>query len=276
MINSYRINLLEGTGIAGTLTLGMISQGVLISAIALYAAYKIVNKFREIKRIKEYKRQADLKKYRDNLGRTPLMTATSVKECEVVYERGCDINAVDKQGNTALMYAKKPKVISWLIDHGADVNAVNADNETSLIQRAKCWDTDSMNALCEKGADASLKDKYGKTALYYYLKESVRRARNGVRRSPYAVVVNEKIIEALLEEGKETSEQQKKRENTKKTMSLQGVKGHKRVNECEGHIRNEQTSTVERPQKQKNESKKTKTDKTVNIIKSKKGKEIGA
>ncbi len=58
-----------------------------------------------------------------------------------------------------------PAVVKLLLDYGANPNATDFYGETALMEAAGGGDLHSVQALCQHGADRSLRDKNGWTAL---------------------------------------------------------------------------------------------------------------
>jgi ankyrin repeat protein len=123
-----------------------------------------------------------------------------------IIKKGCKLDSLDSFGSSILMsscrytddafsanfllnhgakpdYPKSPKgrtalIITCayyggvsnckvLLDHGADVNAVTVNGETALMLAASNAKSDVVTYLLSKGADPKLRDKSGKSALYY-------------------------------------------------------------------------------------------------------------
>lgn len=59
------------------------------------------------------------------------------------------------------------ELIAFLVLNKADINAKNNQGQTPLMAALKNGDIDAFNALIAGGADTSLKDNNGKTALFY-------------------------------------------------------------------------------------------------------------
>ncbi len=116
---------------------------------------------------------------RDAGGFTPLITAAAHnKDPEVVtvlLEAGADAEARDSaHGGTPLLWAAtfnpNPDVIAALLKAGADINAQNTlEGRTALISAAEVGPNPAgvIMVLLKAGEDAKVKDKFGKTALYY-------------------------------------------------------------------------------------------------------------
>jgi hypothetical protein len=111
---------------------------------------------------------------------TPLSRAAmkgDVERVKGLVEAGGGVNDLDKWGWTALhwaVYYSKHPVIDYLLDHGADPNAKTVKSyshikagSTPLIITAYYGYAEPMAALLKNGADRSLADGGGKTALDY-------------------------------------------------------------------------------------------------------------
>ncbi len=103
---------------------------------------------------------------------TPLMRAASAARIgcvRLLVERGSEINAADIHGETALMYATAAAgaedLLRLLIDHGADLNQQDAAGLTPLMW-AIAWNQPTyVEILRDAGADLSLRNGTGRTAL---------------------------------------------------------------------------------------------------------------
>jgi TonB family protein len=79
-----------------------------------------------------------------------------------------DPDSRDGQSWTALMYAaraEQPELITLLLKAGAALNLVNDDGESALIVAVKRRNVGGARRLLMAGADTSLRDSRGKTAL---------------------------------------------------------------------------------------------------------------
>ena len=102
-------------------------------------------------------------------GSTMLTTAVIEGQCGVVrllLARGADPNlALDDGGETPLFLADDPRIIDLLAAHGADVDDAGEGGETALMEKARACDLDAVRALLRNGAEPSLRDGHGRTAL---------------------------------------------------------------------------------------------------------------
>ena len=113
---------------------------------------------------------------------SPLYIACSkanVYALEKMVEHGADLNYDFSEYNAvplvhyALSYKQFIKnedyreLIAFLILNKADINAKNNQGQTPLMVALKNGDIDAFNALTAGGADVTIKDNNGKTALFY-------------------------------------------------------------------------------------------------------------
>ncbi len=139
--------------------------------------------------------QADVK---DMNGMTPLLEVSrnfQVYDCvretalEELCKHGAKVDVKDEAGATPLMYvsyfASTERPIKMLIDHNASVNETDQQGRTVLHQLASIRYVGSdknkvdqlvrkMKFLIEAGADVTIKDGKGKTALDYAVHSEVR------------------------------------------------------------------------------------------------------
>ena len=121
---------------------------------------------------------ADVNAYIGDL--TPLITAAAYnKDPEVIttlLKAGAKLEAKDIRqgiGGTALLWAayanSNPDMTSTLLKAGADIKACTDDGRTALIWAASNNPNplEVIKVLLNAGADATVKDKAGKTAYYY-------------------------------------------------------------------------------------------------------------
>jgi len=85
---------------------------------------------------------------------------------------GLDVNQPNLEGQTPLMLAAQAEqnvvaVVNLLLTQGAKVNEVDRYGNTALIYAAQTGDLDAVKALVAHGADASIKNKSGATALNF-------------------------------------------------------------------------------------------------------------
>ena len=117
-----------------------------------------------------------------------------------------DVNCHDDKGKTALHWAAsyydwdemKTRLAVLLVEAGADVNAIDNEDKTPLMYAVKevgLWrDTalESVGFLVSHGADVTMRDKDGKTALDLFTAEYDDRKLDGKEKENY-----EKIVELL-------------------------------------------------------------------------------
>lgn len=99
---------------------------------------------------------------------SPLMLAALVGEleiCQTLIERDADVN---KPGWTPLHYAATNShipVIQLLLDHHAYIDAASPNGSTPLMMAAMYGNASAVKLLLESGADPSLKNDLGLTAI---------------------------------------------------------------------------------------------------------------
>lgn len=123
---------------------------------------------------------------KDYYGKTPLMAASekgSIEGVNLLLHWGAHVNARDNSGRTALMIAAEQRhteALRFLLAHGASVNAQDNLGQDALMLASdlEYVDNDSdwqgqrqarLRLLRQHGANASLKDKRGKTAAAYVI-----------------------------------------------------------------------------------------------------------
>lgn len=118
---------------------------------------------------------ADINK-EDIYGSNPLMVAATNSEnykttvIEDLIMLGVDINQKNAEGETALMVASSRGnvgIVKKLLSLGASVNEVDNNGETAFMKSASGWEVkeDMLTILLENGADHSLQNNNGSTAL---------------------------------------------------------------------------------------------------------------
>ena len=106
---------------------------------------------------------------------TPLWCAAvngELEVCEVLVERGADVDAVSDKGSTALRsacYKSHSAVVKYLVSMGADVNRANHAGCTCLMNSIQSEDLSKFLIL--NGANVNARDSPLKTALHYAIEE---------------------------------------------------------------------------------------------------------
>ena len=108
---------------------------------------------------------------------TPLILATQSLKNAVeqlvpwLIDNGANVDPRDKDGLTALhhacMYGNSCEVLNGLIKHGANVNASTSNKVTPLMRAAENCNVNAVSLLIEHGANVTLQDEDGDTALHY-------------------------------------------------------------------------------------------------------------
>jgi ankyrin repeat protein len=97
--------------------------------------------------------------------------AHKAKIAEMLISAGADFELKNQEGQTALFSnCYEPKVIEVLLAHGANVDAMDNEGQTPLMD---CNWVPTVKVLLNAGANSSLRDKQGNTAL-----DLAREARN--------------------------------------------------------------------------------------------------
>lgn len=121
---------------------------------------------------------ADPNRSEKNGGQTALMWAAAERHPQVTKELAnykADVNALSKTGFTALMFAARGDSESAriLLAAGADPNVGTKDwGQTALIIASTMAQTDVVQALMEKGANANVRDKNGFAAVHAAVRDS--------------------------------------------------------------------------------------------------------
>ncbi len=154
---------------------------------------------------------ANLNEYNDRL-QTPLMLALladredNLSVINYLVSNGADVNRLDDCQNTILMYLADAsgskqtceslqKCARLLVDKGVNIDAQNIDEESALFIASKNNNIDALSALIELGADVSLLNMFGESALMLAGSKSRNHS------------LTHKTIKILLENGADVSAQ---------------------------------------------------------------------
>ncbi len=113
---------------------------------------------------------ADVNSHDPETGETPLMAAVgSLDSFKLLLARGADVNAADNSGRSALWAATVMETntgfIALLGEHGANINAQDSSGQTALMNASDMCRDWEIKALLAVGADPSVVDKRGRSAL---------------------------------------------------------------------------------------------------------------
>jgi ankyrin repeat protein len=120
----------------------------------------------------------------NNAKETPLMLVCergTVEDAKLLLENGADVNVKGDGEQSAIYLATRygaHDILEYLCKiKGADLNAAwDFIGYTPLIQAAEDNDIEAVRILCENGADSTIKDKEGKTAIEIATDDAVKEA----------------------------------------------------------------------------------------------------
>jgi ankyrin repeat protein len=142
---------------------------------------------------------------KDDKGQTPIFTLLPTDEniplLKYLINKGADITVKDDAGETLLsssiLYNLQNKIsidqyiklINFLVQKGLDINSQNQFGETPLMYAVALNDLLLMNNILHLGANSSLKDNFGRTALY-----------QAVEKGPVGIKLTERLLETYKAE----------------------------------------------------------------------------
>ena len=119
----------------------------------------------------------------------PYLVENSVATIEMWLKRGLKIDYVEPNKGTMLSWAAlngRTEMVDFFLKSGADVNLANATGQTPLM--GAVWHGSIISSLLKAGAQASLEDNYGNTALNYAidaLEEATKKRKEKWNSQPY-------------------------------------------------------------------------------------------
>lgn len=153
------------------LSLVLVLSAMTVEAQDIFAAAR-ANNVEELKNLVANK--VDINQ-ENQQGFTPLILAVynnSLEATQFLIKNGANVNAQDKSGNTALMgaiFKGHKDLVAILINAKANINQVNGNNASALIFGATFGKAAIIKMLLNAGADKTIKDNTGKTALDHAL-----------------------------------------------------------------------------------------------------------
>lgn len=89
---------------------------------------------------------------------------------KLILNAGADINAKNRYGHTPLMFASSfggapEEILKMLIEVGSNINAITPSGNTSLMLASQAGQATKVKILLDAGADISIQNKNGKSAL---------------------------------------------------------------------------------------------------------------
>lgn len=122
----------------------------------------------------------------------PFLSATSSDMIDFLIRNGADVDASDSAGNTLLHSSKAAEITTILLQQKAKINQQNKQGETPLMKAAQTGNVDVFMHLLQNGADTTITDQRGKTAIeqiapnsdvaVYWQKEKERQVREAEKK----------------------------------------------------------------------------------------------
>ena len=144
-------------------------------------------------------------------------------------KQGANPNASKKNKFTALMMAaqfnRDPEAINVLIDSGANINAANNHGQTALFFAAQYNFPLIIKTLCDRGADITIIDKFGKSAFSYAKARKKNKLDNNIlillQQKQTTPPVNDKIVsDEIFESDNNNNDNNEKRPSNLEFLEL--------------------------------------------------------
>ncbi len=126
----------------------------------------------------------ELLEFKDSLGTTPLLSAVSAGQAEIVeflIKSGADIKVSNNRGSTALHLAAFggfAPLVEFFLDQGLGIDLANTAGNTPLLLACMRGQVEAAKILIEKGADLTIQDgRWGGAAIHW----ACRLDSNGIR-----------------------------------------------------------------------------------------------
>ena len=160
--------------------------------------------------------KADINKHGEGTRVNPLIAAVTYpdqvanrrKNIDILIENGADLEARNFKGSTALHTAiafECNALYHHLMSHKPNMNSQNNERQTPLMYSIMFADAEIALDLIEKGADLSLQDKHGKTALHYIEDKIEKMDKNDPQK-----LIWSRVEEVLLQKAWQTEKEERK------------------------------------------------------------------